>query len=135
MTRAALAWCALAASLTLGVAACGGGFVNPSKNQTTTFNGTIQPGGFAHHEFSTSKMGEYKIVLTTLQPSFSGFVTVLYGLPQSNGRCAAITRNDFVRAGTTVAEGVIQPGTYCVEIGDQGTFTTAETYTLTVSYP
>lgn len=133
--RPALVRRAFVVLLTLAAVACGGGFVDPSKNQTETFSGTVQPGSFRSHDFSTSKMGEFKIVLTSLQPPFTGFVSVGYGVPQSNGCTGLISVNNFVRQGTTVTEGVIQPGNYCVIIADQGTFTTAENYTITVSHP
>ena len=119
--------------LVLSLSACGG-YTDPSKNVTEPITGTVEPGGSSFRTFTTSKTGEFTITLTSLKPPFVGFVTIVYGLV-SGGSCSPIQTNFYAVVGNQVAAGSIQPGTYCVAVLDQGTFQTAETYTLTVTHP
>ncbi len=131
---------ALSVALLAALAACNSGFTNPSQNTTETFSDTIQPGAGNSgkiHTFSAGRNGEVTITLTQFLPTYAGFATVVYGQVVS-GSCIPIYQNNFVRTGTQVYTGVIQQGSYCVAVYDQGPptgFTVAETYTVTVNHP
>jgi hypothetical protein len=115
-----------------------GGVVDPSKNQTQTFTGTLEPYPSANSiqafTFSTSNSGEYSIKITALAPNTNVFLTTTYGQAQSGG-CAPIAQNSFSALNTTSLSGAITPGSWCVAIQDLGVLTANETFTLTVSHP
>jgi hypothetical protein len=110
-----------------------GGVVDPSKNVTESFNGTLQPGGGAVFTFSTSKSGEYAIKLTALAPNTNVPLLITYGIVQS-GQCGPIAQN-YGGLNTTALSGAIQPGTWCVAIEDVGALTAEETFTVAVAHP
>ena len=116
-----------------------GGIVDPSKNVTDTFTGTVQPQGQGVHPFSTSKTGEFTVKVTSLTPSSSTFFGLILAQGPSDGSCSGnlpiVQQNSFSSVNTPALGGSILPGKYCVFIYDIGTFTTAQTYTLTVSHP
>jgi hypothetical protein len=115
-----------------------GGVVDPSKNVTETFSGTLEPYPSANSiqvfTFSTSKSGEYSIKITALAPNTNVFLTMTYGLVQS-GSCGPIQQNPFSALNTTSLSGAITPGTWCVAIQDPGVLTANETFTFTVAHP
>src|SRR5690349_12643692 len=118
---------ATAAALALIAIACGG-VVDPSKNVTDTFSGTIPVQGTAPgHPFSTSKTGEYTVKVTVLAQSPSGGTC--------SGQLPILQQNSFGTLNTPVLTGAIIPGNYCVFLFDIGAFTQPQTYTLTVSHP
>jgi hypothetical protein len=120
-----------------------GGVVDPSKNVTETFTGTVAvQGTSAGHGFETSKTGEYAIKVTTLSPSSNAFFGTVLAQGLSNGSCETsglslpiIQQNSFSTVGTAALQSGIIPGKYCVFLFDIGTFTVPQTYTLTVSHP
>jgi hypothetical protein len=134
---AALFALALAAAVT--AAACGG-VSSPSQNQIQNFSGTVAPGignlGSQVHSFNVSKSGEIIVTVTSISPSLpsSTFVGVIFGQP-SGSACGVIQLNQFALVGASAVSGPIQPGNYCVQMVDVGTFTTTETYNLKVSHP
>ena len=115
-----------------------GGVVDPSKNVTETFSGTLEPtpspNSIQAFTFSTSKSGEYAIKITALAPNTNVFLVITYGLVQS-GSCAPIQQTPFAALNTTALSGAITPGTYCVAIQDPGVLTANETFTFTVAHP
>jgi len=118
------------------LAACGG-IVDPSKNQTQTFNGTVSVGSSGPlHTFSVSKGGEISAVVTSFNPVLpsGAFFEVIYGQVISGG-CSLLSANQFAVTGATVISGAIVPGTYCVQIVDEGFFKVNEDYVLQVSHP
>jgi|SRR5437773_25301 len=124
------------ALLLAALAACGG-VVDPSKNQTQTFPGTVPVGGVGPlHTFSVSKGGEISAVVTSFTPTLpSGTLFgVIYGQVISN-QCNPITFNQFGVVGATVISGAIISGTYCINIVDEGFFKVSEDYVLQVSHP
>ena len=127
----------------LGVAGCGG-IVDPSQNHVETFTGTVPVGGQSQpgpHGFSASKTGEIQVKITQLTPSTSNtFVGVLWTGRNSNGTCAGslgavFGQNNFAQVGLPAISTQILSGGYCLTLYDVGTFTTTETYTVTVSHP
>ena len=124
----------LVASLTAFAAACSS-YTSPSKNTVETRSGTIAVGGSAIENFTVKSNGEISIIVSALSPTVptSTFFGVGYGL-QSSGQCALFGVNLSV-VGATAISTSITPGNYCVQIVDQGAFTTTETYTLLISHP
>ena len=119
---------------TLG--ACGG-VVDPSKNQNQTFNGTVPLAGAGPvHTFSVSKTGEISAAVTSMNPTVQSgtLFEVAYGQFISN-QCSLLSLNQFAVVGATVISGAITPGTYCIQIVDEGFFKVDEAYVLTVSHP
>jgi hypothetical protein len=124
------------ALLLLTLAACGG-VVDPSKNQTETFNGTVPLAGSGPiHTFSSSKSGEVSAVVTSLNPAVSSgtLFGVIYGQVISS-TCSPLSFNQFAVVGATVVSGAIVPGTYCIQVVDEGFFRADEAYALQVSHP
>ena len=127
-------------------AACGGGVVSPSQNKTDTFNGTLQPvsSGNANiglHQVNITKTGELSVIVTSLTPSVPGDTYFAVGIGQLFGaltvsNCNPIQINQFaVPVNPAINSLPITPGTYCIFIYDEGLFTVAEDYALTVSHP
>lgn len=119
-----------------------GGIVDPSQNQIETFTGTIAPGGQGQpHGFSASKTGEISVKVTQLTPSSSNtFVGVIWTGRASNGSCAGqlgavFGQNNFAQVNLPAISTQILTGSYCLLLYDVGSFTTTETYTVTVSHP
>ena len=123
--------------LLAALAACGG-VTDPSQNQTQTFSGTIQPGGFSDtFPFNASKSGEITITVTSLNPTVpSGtFFSVLWG-QMVGSQCSTLSVNSLAIVGSTAISNAITPGSYCVAVADTySSFKTAEQFTLTVSHP
>jgi hypothetical protein len=133
--------CRFGAALILAaiVSACGG-VVDPSKNQTETFTGTIQPGtgnNGGAHPVNITKSGEITVTVTSLTPSLPGGTFFAVGFFQSvSGQCSVtIQVNQFAIVGSAAISGPISPGSYCVAVFDKGFFTVAEDYMLKVSHP
>lgn len=117
-----------------------GGVVDPSKNVTDTFNGTIPVQGTSPgHPFSTNKTGEYTVKVTTLAPSTNNFFGTILAQGTTDGNCSGslpiLQQNSFGTINVPVLTGPILPGRYCVFLFDIGTFTATQSYTLTVSHP
>jgi hypothetical protein len=111
--------------------------IDPSKNTTETFVGTVPVGGYQSSSFRVSRAGEYSVTLVSLNPPASVFVTVSFGTAVSVG-CAPSQgySNALATPGHTVLQGSIPAsGMYCVQVNDQGNFTVPETYTIQVSHP
>ena len=124
---------ALLAAVTLAAAACGG-VTDPSKNKTETFTGTLTIGGSNVHLFSASNSGEYSVTVKSLTPSANVFLYTAFGQVLS-GNCSIVQQNIASTVGFESLNGAIVPGSYCVQIADQGGLTQTETYVLEVSHP
>jgi hypothetical protein len=137
--RLAVATCA-AAVLSVLTLACGG-VVDPSKNVTDTFTGTIPVQGTTNpgHAFSTNKTGEYTVKVTALAPSSGSFFGTVLAQGTSDGNCVGnlpiLQQNSFSTVNTPVLGGAIIPGRYCLFLFDIGVFTSPQTYTVTISHP
>ena len=118
-----------------------GGIVDPSKNVTDTYNGTIPVQGTTSpgHGFSTSKTGEYSIKVTSLTPSSTVFFGIVLAQGPNDGSCVGnlppVQFNSFATANVPALTGAIYPGHYCLFLFDVGAFTVPQTYTVTVSHP
>src|SRR5689334_11859977 len=102
---------ATAATLVFLTIACSG-VVDPSKNVTDTFSGTIPVQGTAPgHPFSTSKTGEYTVKVTALSPSSGSFFGSVLAQGPTNGTCAGqlpiLQQNSFGTINTPVLGGAI----------------------------
>jgi hypothetical protein len=137
MRAFAAAALATAALVTFGC----GGVVDPSKNVTDTFTGTIPVQGTAipGHFFSTSKSGEFTVKVTSMQPNPTLFFGTILAQGPNDGNCVGnlpiLQQNSFGTVNTPLLTGAIIPGRYCVFLFDIGTFSAPQTYTLTVSHP
>src|SRR5262249_31600935 len=117
-----------------------GGVVDPSKNVTDTFTGTVPVQGQSiGHPFSSDKTGEYSIKVTALTPNSTSFIGTILAQGTSDGACTpplpTIQLNAFATVGTPALAGGIIPGRYCLFLFDIGQFTVTQTYTVTVSHP
>ena len=111
-----------------------GGVTDPSQNTTEMFSGTVQKGGLGPvHTFNVKNTGEYTIKVTGFTPNFSTQFGVIFGVP-SGDSCAQFGVYPTTLVNFPISSSVV-PGTYCVQVYDVGLFTTAETYTMTVSHP
>lgn len=135
--RSRLAAAAVIAALS--AAACNG-IVDPSKNQTETFSGTIPVQGTSSCcGFSTNKQGEFTIKVTSLSPSNGTFFGVVMAYAAADGSCVGslqpIQQNSFATTAAPALSGLIYPGHYCIFLFDIGSFTVSQNYTLTASHP
>jgi hypothetical protein len=133
---------AAAALAVAGLVATGcHGITTPANNNVLTFSGTLPVGGSAAHEFSASKTGEISVKITSLAPVSSVVVGLLWSQALSGGGCSTSSiggvfqQNNFAQLNIPGISGTILQGKYCLLVYDSGTFTTAETYTVTVSTP
>jgi hypothetical protein len=130
------AWSAAALLLIapLLAAGCGGGPVDPSKNVTETFPGTLQPQGGQRFTMSINNTGEFSVKITALSPNPTSVVGTEFDF---GANCEALVqRNNFSTLNTVVLNGpILQKGPYCVVIYDIGVLTTAQNFTITVSHP
>jgi hypothetical protein len=121
--------------LLAALAGCGG-VTDPSKNQTQTFNGTVQVGGTSSQTFNVSKSGEISAAVTSFNPVLAS--GTLFGVAWGqvlSGQCSLISLNQFAVTGATVVSSAVTPGTYCISIIDEGFFKVNEDYVLSVSHP
>jgi hypothetical protein len=115
------------------------GIVDPSKNVTETFSGTVKVQGSDGKPFSTSQTGEYSIKVTALDPPTGAYFGVIYAPSAAAGACTGnlgiYNSNSFATVNITALSGSIYAGNYCVYIYDNGSFTKDENYTVQVSHP
>ena len=134
----------LAAALVVAVAASGcGGPTDPSRNQTETFSGAVQPLGVEYKPFNIANLGEISITLASLTPG-NVVLGVGYGQPAGTG-CGLIQSNAVsnTNVGRTVLTGqILIKGAYCLAVFDPSgvllniaPWTVAQNYSVTVSHP
>lgn len=127
--------CAAALALAGLITVSCGGIVDPSKNITETFSGTIAlqeaPKTFP---VQISNGGEFSVKITALSPTPTAFVGTIWAL---GANCEQpIQQNNFSTLNQPALGGaVLQKGTYCVAIYNSGGLTVPQTFTLTVSHP
>ena len=112
-----------------------GGIVDPSQNQTETFSGTVQPGGFSVQHFSSSKTGEISVKMLTLTPAAVPAIGVQW-VGAGDGSCnGTLFGAQVTPANTTAISTQILSGNYCLVMYDALGQTVAANYTVTVSHP
>ena len=111
-----------------------GGVVDPSKNVTETFSGTLDPQGSKSFTMSVNNGGEFSVKITALAPTATAFVGTAWAFGADCG--VLVQSNSFSTLNQPALAGaVLQKGTYCVAIFDNGTLTSSQNFTLTVSHP
>jgi len=117
------------------VSASCGGVTDPSKNTVDTFTSTLQVGAVNVHQFNAANSGEISVIIKALSPVTNAVLGVIYGLPQSDGSCAAINGNAGSLS-SVVISGAIVKGSYCLAVYDYfSALSVPENYTITVSHP
>jgi hypothetical protein len=111
-----------------------GGVVDPSKNVTETFSGTLAVQGGATFPFDVNHGGEFSVKLTQLSPTVTAIVLLRWGVAVGSD-CQPIQQNNAVLNQTALAGAVLQTGRYCVAIFDIGFLSVPQTYTISVSHP
>ena len=111
-----------------------GGVVDPSKNQTETFSGTLNLLDAKVFSFDVNHGGEFSVKLTQLSPTVTAIVLLRWGVAVGSD-CSPIQQNNAVLNQTALAGAVLQTGRYCVLIGDIGFLTVPQTFTISVSHP
>ena len=119
------------------------GPVDPSKNTTQTFTGTVQPLNIQPQNFEIPNLGEITVTLTALTPG-NVVVDLAYGQP-SGTACFPVQQNAVSGAniGRTALSGqILLKGTYCLAVFDPSgvllniaPWPVSQTYTVTVSHP
>lgn len=116
-----------------------GGIVDPSKNVTDTFPGTLTSGGAGPHPFSVSKTGEFTAKVTAFAPNSTALFGLAWVLQAGDGSCSTqiLQQNNFASLNSPALGGQIFSGKYCIVIYDVGTLPAGITqnYTLSVSHP
>jgi hypothetical protein len=126
---------AAAVGLMALVATACGGVTDPSKNTVDTFSSTLAVGTVNVHLFTASNSGEISVIIKALSPVSNAVIGVIYGLPQSDGSCAAIN-GSAGSLSSVVISGAIVKGSYCLGVYDYfSALTVPESYTITVSHP
>jgi len=111
-----------------------GGVVDPSKNVTETFSGTLDPQSSKSFTMSVNNGGEFSVKITALAPSATAVVGTAWAF---GANCDVLVQsNNFSTLNQPALSGaVLQKGTYCVAIYDIGTLTASQNFTLSVSHP
>ena len=111
-----------------------GGVVDPSKNVTETFSGTLDPQGSKAFKMSVNNGGEFSVKITALGPTATAVVGTAWYFGDN---CDVLVQaNNFSTLNQPALSGaVLQKGTYCVAIYDIGALVTSQNFTLSVSHP
>ncbi|PYR40649.1 MAG: hypothetical protein DMF93_10475 [Acidobacteria bacterium] len=130
---------ALALAVCCSAAACGG-IVDPSKNTTDTFNGTINHGDpIAFFPFNSTKTGEISVKFTALAPVSTALMGVLVAQANGDGSCTGnlglVQQNNFAQLNLPSISGQILERRYCLGVYESQTLLQPETFTVTVSHP
>jgi len=127
----------VAATLVLVAFFCAscGSITDPSKNTVDTLPGTLNPGAtVCSQTINVSNGGEFTIKLTALQPSPTAVLII--GWYQGAGCQLLAAGPNYAQLNQVALSGpVYQAGAYSVSLGDPGTLTVAQTFTVTVSHP
>jgi hypothetical protein len=120
-----------------------GGPVDPSKNTTDTFSGTVAVGNVAVHAFDVPNTGEFKVTLRAFSPG-NPVVGILWGQSadgvtcQSSGYTAQLNVSQIDKS--PLAGPIYVKGKYCVELFDPALvggvpMVIPQTYRIDVSHP
>jgi hypothetical protein len=117
------------------------GPLDPAQNTVDTFTGTVGVLQAQFHSFNVSQNGEFFVTLNTLTPPLPQitFPTDVQVTAAVSGTCIPnsqiVSDNPNAQVKLQALFGTITPGLYCVWVIDAGYFSTAESYTITVSHP
>jgi hypothetical protein len=141
---------AIVLGLAVGSAACGlfnssstsptstsgsGGSTPPASGTTETFSGTLALAGSSMYNFTAASAGTVSVTLATLTPPSSAGVKLGLGTPSGPSTCVITSSTTGVVASSTAQMAITEPaGSYCVNISDPGTLTTASTFSITIQH-
>ena len=104
---------------------------------TETFSGTLAAQVSSVFVFSVTQSGTIAVTLTSLSPTTT--VPVALGIGTSTVGATTCTTTSSTPTATAGSSPQItidgQPGTYCIDIHNVGSVTTASTFTITVVHP
>jgi hypothetical protein len=103
---------------------------------TETFTGSVDPLGADFHPFAVAQNGEVDVTLTAAGPPAT--IQMVVGVGQPSGTsCAILTNGATLTAAGTAPQltGSLPPGSYCVQVSDNGNALSTITYTVTVAHP
>jgi len=104
---------------------------------TETFSGTLAAQVSSVFVFSVTQSGTIAVTLTSLSPTTT--VPVALGIGTSTVGATTCTTTSSTPTATASSSPQItidgQPGTYCIDIHNVGSVTTASTFTITVVHP
>lgn len=120
----------------LAAASACGGIDSPSSNQVETLTGTVAVGDAISHPFSVGKTGELFATITQLSPDTNVLIGMSVGQATSSG-CAPLIGfiNNTAHLNAQALGGVIQKGSYCLQVFDAGFLTQPANYTVRLSHP
>ena len=117
----------------LAVAACS--VATPSDNHVEPITGSVGVLGTREHTYVYSRRGESFLKITNVNPSINGSLYVGLGTVVS-GFCSVFTASiQPVVLNREINFGLLDQGTYCLQIFDPGVLVVTTTYTGTFSYP
>ena len=117
---------------TFFAASCGG-VTDPSKNIVDNIPGTLDPGQTKCASVTVNNGGEYSVKLTALQPTPTAVLVLGW---YQGATCGFPILSNYARLNELALSGaILQKGAYSVSIGDPGTITVTQTFTITVSHP
>jgi hypothetical protein len=125
----------LAFTVALGLAAAACSVSTPSDNRVESITGSVAVAGTHEHSYTFSRRGESFLRITNVNPTINGSLYVGIGIIQ-NGICSLFTASvQPVVLNREITFGLLDEGTYCLQIFDPGVLVTTTTYTGTFSYP
>jgi hypothetical protein len=105
---------------------------SPSGSTSNSFTGSLTVGGTSMFTFTTTQSGTASVTLTTLAAS----TPVGVGIGTLSGStCTLSTSSAATTAGASPQVSVtLDAGSYCVEVYDPGTLTSATTFGVTITH-
>ena len=117
---------------TFFAASCGG-VTDPSKNQVENIPGTLNPGATVCTSVTVNNGGEYSVKITALQPTPTAVLSVGW---YQGANCTLLQELRYAQLNQLALSGaILQKGAYSVSVGDPGTLTVTQTFTVQVSHP
>jgi hypothetical protein len=125
----------IAVALALCLTGCSG-VIDPAKNTVEKFSGTLGAAGHVYFNYSWSKNGEIEVTMTSVTPTpTNGPIWMQIG-QIDKGTCFLLqgyTQQAIVNR--TVQFGILNSGTYCLDVFDPGVLTVPVNFAGNFSHP